>query len=448
MTPRIGFAWRLALIVVAALLLAQIAAVAAYMVERRDATGFALGPKLPDQIAALVHLADDRSAEERALIAIAAAGPGVRVRFPERVEPANFRGGEVALFETLVRRALGENDRPVFVTVARGLDPNGNFTGRGARVRVVVSLHDGHLLDFSAGGELTARLFGLPVGLLAGLFGLLVALVAVFAIAREAKPLLRLAHAVDGFGEDLRHRPLEETGAPEVRHLVQAINRMQARIATLVEMRTLTLGAIAHDLGTAMTRLRLRLEFLAADPMRDRAVKDLEDMARLVDDGLAFARSTADIDHEALDLTRIVTEVCRDRVDLGAPVRLGTLPPSARLVGSRVGMMRLVGNIVDNALRYAGDAEVAVTRTGDSWELTVSDHGPGIAPADRTRVFEPFLRLEASRNRATGGSGLGLAIARQVVTAHGGSIEIRDRPDGASGAVVAVRLPAPAKFQS
>ena len=441
MTPRIGIGWRLALIVVAALIVVQLAAVAAYMAERRDATRSALGPQLPGQIAALVHLADDRSPEERALIAAATAGPGVRVSFPERVEPASLKGREIALFETLVRRALGDPDRPVRVDVARGLSDDGVFNDRGAHVRVVVPLHGGGQLDFAAGRELTARLFGLPVGLLAGIFGLVVALVAVMAIAREAKPLIRLAKEVDGLGENLRRRPLDETGAPEVRHLVQAINRMQARIATLVEARTLTLSAIAHDLGTAMTRLRLRLEFLAADPMRDRAIKDLEDMARLVDDGHAFARSTAEVDHEDLDLTRIVTEACCDRIDLGAPVRLGTLPPSARLTGSRIGLTRLVGNLVDNALRYAGDAEVAVSRAGDAWELTVSDHGPGIAPDDRLRVFEPFLRLEASRNRATGGSGLGLAIAHQVVTAHGGTIEIQDRPDGASGTVIAVRLP-------
>lgn len=448
MRPRIGIGWRLALIVVAALVAIQLAVVAAYVVERPDAPRFALGPKLPDQIAALVRLADDRSTEERSLIAAAAAGPGIRLAFPEHSEPANAKGREVALFEALVRRALGDGDRWVRVVVARGLTDDGALSDRGAHVRVFVPLRGGGHLDFTAGGGLTARLFGLPVGLLAGLFGLVVALVAVIAITREAKPLIRLAQAVDGLGETLRHRPLEETGAPEVRHLVQAINRMQARIASLVETRTLTLGAIAHDLGTAMTRLRLRLELLAADPMRDRAVEDLETLSRLVDDGLAFARSTADVDHEPLDLAAIVAEVCRDRSDLGAPVRLGALPPSARLTGSRIGLTRLVGNLVDNALRYAGDAEVAVVEAGDAWALTVSDHGPGIPPADRLRVFEPFLRLEASRNRATGGSGLGLAIAHQVATAHGGTIEIEDRPDGASGAVVRVRLPSAGTHRS
>ena len=150
-------------------------------------------------------------------------------------------------------------------------------------------------------------------------------------------------------GSDLRGRPLPETGAPELRHLVQAINRMQARIATLVEARTLTLGAIAHDLGTSMTRLRLRLELLDPDPMRDRAIKDLADMARLIDDGLALTRSTTEIDHEPVDLVAIVTEVCDDRAEFGSAVRRGAMPAAARLVGSRIGLVRLIGNLVDNA---------------------------------------------------------------------------------------------------
>lgn len=442
MKPRIGLAWRLALIVVAALVLVQLAAVAAYVIERRDSGASVLSPRLPEQIAALVHLADGASDTVRKSIATAVASPGVRVVFSDRVDPsAAADGREFALFETLVRRALDDYDRPVQVALAQGLGPAGSYAGRGAHVRVIVPLRGGGILDFSAGGEITARLFGLPVGLLAGLFGLIVAFVAVFAVTREATPLIRLAQAVDDFGHDLAPRPLEELGAPEVRHLVQAINRMQARIATLVESRTLVLGAIAHDLGTAMTRLRLRLELLDAGPLRDRAIDDLADMARLVDDGLAFSRSTSETDRQPVDLTALASVVVADRADLGARVHLVSSPPSAPYVGSRVGLTRLLGNLVDNALRYAGDAEIAITPVAGGWEIAVSDHGPGIPIADRNRVFEPYVRLEASRNRTTGGTGLGLAISDQIARAHGGGIEIRDRTDGASGTVVVIRLP-------
>ncbi|NLH82923.1 MAG: HAMP domain-containing protein [Phyllobacteriaceae bacterium] len=442
MKSRLGIAWRLALIVVAALVAIQIAVIGAYMVERRDVARFALGPQLPDQIAALVHLADDRSEAERRLIAGAAAGPGVRIRFPEAADDVVSGGREVVFLETLVRRALGGDARPIRVEVDRGLGALGAIGGRGTHVRVVVALHGGGVLDFAAGGELTARLLGLPVGLIAGLFGMTVALIAVLAVAREAKPLVRLAQAVDGFGHDLAPRPLDETGAPEVRRLVRAINRMQTRIVSLVETRTVMLAAIAHDLGTTMTRLRLRLELSSPDPMRDRAVKDLDDMARLVDDGLAFARSTSEADREPLDLAELVGDAVADRIELGEAIVLRPLPAAAPIVASHLGLSRVIGNLVDNALRYAGDAEVALVRVAAEWELTVADHGSGISPEDRARIFEPYVRLEASRNRATGGTGLGLAIARQIVAAHGGTIEVRDRADGRSGAVFAVRLPA------
>lgn len=442
MKPRLGIAWRLALIVVGSLVVIQFAAIGAYMFERRDVALFALGPQLPDQIAALVRLADDRPEGDRRLIAAAAAGPGVRIRFPDTAEDVAPSGREVVFFETLVRRALGGEARAIRVELDRGLGAFGVAGGRGARVRVVVALRGGGALDFTAGGELTARLLGLPVGLLAGLFGMIVALIAVLAVAREAKPLVRLAQAVDGFGHDLAPRPLEETGAPEVRRLVRAINRMQTRIVSLVETRTVMLAAIAHDLGTAMTRLRLRLELSPPHPMRDRAVKDLDDMARLVDEGLAFARSTSEADREPLDLAGLVAEAVGDRIDLGEPIVSRPMPSAAPIVASRLGLTRVIDNLVDNALRYAGDAEVALARVGAEWELTVGDHGAGIPPAARARIFEPYVRLEGSRNRGTGGSGLGLAIARQIVAAHGGTIEVRDRADGSSGTVIAVRLPA------
>ncbi|MCE1237275.1 MAG: ATP-binding protein [Hyphomicrobiales bacterium] len=445
MKPRIGLAWRLALIVVAALVLVQLAAVAAYVVERRDAGRPGLGPRLPEQIAALVRLADRAPAEVRRDIEAAAAASGVRVVIGETdMPPAAEEGREFALFETLVRRALDDFDRPVRVALARGLGPAGSFAGRGTHVRVMVPLAGGGVLDFTAGGEITARLLGLPVGLLAGLFGMIVALVAVLAVTRETAPLVRLAQAVDDFGHDLAPRSIEESGAPEVRRLGRAIERMQARIVTLVESRTLLLGAIAHDLGTAMTRLRLRLELIDPGPMRDRAVADLGDMARLVDDGLAFARSTSDTDRARIDLAALAANVIGERADLGAPVRLGATPPAAPILGSEIGLKRLLGNLVDNALRYAGDAEISIARAGAEWRVAVADHGPGVAEADRRRIFEPYVRLETSRNRKTGGTGLGLAIAEQIAHAHGGAIDVVDRPDGVPGAVFVLRLPATA----
>lgn len=441
MNAKLGIGWRLALIVVLALVLMQLATIVAHMIENRDASRFGLAPLLPDQITALVQIADATPPERRATLATAVSGQGVKVEFLDRFAPETAQGRELPLLERGIRRRLGDRDRMIWAHLARaGADPGPDET-RLPNVRVVVALAGGGYLDFAAVGDLAARLFGIPVGFLAGAFGVLVALAALVAIAREARPLVRLAQAVDGLGTDLRGRPLTEEGAPEVRRLVRALNRMQDRIVGLVENRSLLLGAIAHDLGTLMTRLRLRLELLPPDPGRDKAVKDLADMARLVSDSLAFARSSSERDHADLDLAQIVRETTQERIDLGAPVRLAPGTATAEVSGSRLGLSRLVGNLVDNALRHAGDAEVGLAAEGDRWRLTVADHGPGIPEAERGGIFEPFARLDPSRNRATGGSGLGLAIVRQIVEAHEGTIEVGGRADGASGAVFTVRLP-------
>lgn len=441
MNAKFGIGWRLALIVVVALILVQLAAIAAHVIENRQATRTGAAPLLPEQIAALVQIADALPSERRGTLATAVSSQGIHVRFLDRFTTETTQGREMPLLERALRRRLGDDGRLVWADLAHGGVDRGVEETRLPNVRVVVALAGGGFLDFYAVGDLTARLFGVPVGFLAGAFGFLVALAALVAVAREARPLIRLAQAVDDLGTDLRGRPLPEDGAPEVRRLVRALNRMQERIVALVENRTLLLGAIAHDLGTLMTRLRLRLELLPPDPGRDLAVKDLGDMARLVSDSLAFARSAADRDHTRVDLARIVREAVQERVDLGAAVRLADGVPSASFVGSRLGLSRLIGNLIDNALRHAGDAEVSLTAEPTGWRLAVADHGPGIEAEDRARIFEPFARLDPSRNRATGGSGLGLAIVRQIVESHDGTIEVGARADGAAGAVFTVRLP-------
>jgi signal transduction histidine kinase len=155
---------------------------------------------------------------------------------------------------------------------------------------------------------------------------------------------------------------------------------------------------------------------------------------------LTFARSTSGGgDHRAVDLARIVARECEERTSAGHAVRV-TLPADPVIVSGDAGALaRVAGNLVDNALKYGSEAEVSLTRCGEAAELLVDDRGAGIVPADRERIFEPFLRLEGSRNREGGGSGLGLAIARQVIDSHLGTITVEDRPGG--GARFRVALP-------
>ncbi|MDQ0503809.1 sensor histidine kinase [Xanthobacter agilis] len=441
---RFGIAARLALILVGALALAQLLMLAAYMAERRRAeeARFTIVP-LMVQIAAVVRLADAVDPAQRALALAAATSTG----FIPRYLPAVPEIGSPPVLAPLAQRLQGllGDDRTVMVAMLTAETRGEQAVERlrdlsGARLRVVVPLKHGGALEVTAGGDLVVRLLGLPVGLLAGVLGFLVAFVALLAVRREIRPLSDLAAVVERFGADLEPQEVAERGAPEVRAVTRAVNTMQARISELVRARALVLGAISHDLKTYLTRLRLRLELLGEAPQVMKAKADLDDMEALVNDALSYARAAFSGAHaEPVDLAWLARAEHDARLAQGAKVTLAGADTPHPVLGAPGALARVLANLAGNALAYGGCADMALAARADEVELRVEDRGPGIPPAARAAVFEPFYRLEPSRNRERGGAGLGLTIVRQIVEAHGGRVEISDRPGG--GARVSVVLP-------
>jgi two-component system, OmpR family, osmolarity sensor histidine kinase EnvZ len=222
--------------------------------------------------------------------------------------------------------------------------------------------------------------------------------------------------------------------------LIGAFNRMQSRIAELVRGRAFMLAAISHDLRTYLTRLRLRVEMMPDADLRERAARDVEDMNALLEDALVFARTSfSGSRREAVDLVGTVRHECAERAATGGAVRAELPPERVIVAGERAALARVVGNLIDNALKYGGEAEVSLSAGTGAAEIMVDDRGPGVPAGDRQRIFEPFLRLDPSRNRERGGAGLGLAISRHLVESHGGAIGVEDRPGG--GARFRVSLP-------
>jgi signal transduction histidine kinase len=284
------------------------------------------------------------------------------------------------------------------------------------------------------------------VGLVAGLFGTLVALAALVLMQRATQPLSQLAAAVDSMdigdpsGSPL---PVAATNIPEIRALVTAFNRLQARLAMLLRSRMALLGGISHDVRTFATRLRLRVDQIPEGPERERAIADIADMIRLLDDALLGSRAGAgELAAELVELDEVVRAEIEDRRAAGAPIDLAIAPTAARVavLGDRLALRRIVSNLADNALKYGAVAHVALAADERVLVLLVDDEGPGIPADQREILLEPFVRLETSRNRQTGGAGLGLAVARALVEALGGTVSIGDAP-GAGGARFTVRLP-------
>ncbi len=256
---------------------------------------------------------------------------------------------------------------------------------------------------------------------------------------RLAKPIGAFAAAAERLGRDPRAAPLALTGPPEIADAAAAFNQMQARLNRYVDDRATVIAAIAHDLRTPLMRLELRLED-ASDEIRRTCESDIRDMESMISATLAFVRDTSrPAARRPLDLRTLTESVTDDLSDRGAPV---TLAPGEAVVidGNPAALKALLSNLIQNALKYAGNADVALGRADGVATIEVRDDGPGIALEDLDRVFEPFFRGERSRNRDTGGIGLGLASVRAVARAHGGDVTIENRPEG--GLRARVLLPA------
>ncbi|MFZ6764075.1 ATP-binding protein [Roseomonas sp. KE0001] len=267
------------------------------------------------------------------------------------------------------------------------------------------------------------------------------------ATRRLTRPVSALARAAEALGRDVNAPPLPEEGPLEVATAARAFNTMAERIRRFVSDRTQMLAAMGHDLRTPITRLRLRAEFLEDDEQRRKMLADLDEMESMVNETLAFARDEATAEPSVpLDLAAL----CRTVLDEAADAR-PELPPEAiryegperlRIRGRPIALKRALANLVGNALNYGATACIrleAPSETG-TLHLRVEDEGPGIPPESLEAVFQPFRRLEVSRNRETGGTGLGLPIARNILRAHGGDVVLSNRATG--GITALVTLPA------
>lgn len=252
------------------------------------------------------------------------------------------------------------------------------------------------------------------------------------AVRLATRPLHDLARAADTLGPDLKAARLAEDGPSEVARAAKAFNAMQDRIATYMTERMQILASISHDLQTPITRMRLRVDVMDENPQHAKLQQDLQEMETLVKEGVAYARTL----HGAaeapirIDPDALLDSLVCDYVDAGKEVSLhGAV--GAALVTRPQALKRILGNLVDNALKFGGAAELEVSTQADGTvTIAVLDRGPGIPAESLDAVFEPFVRLETSRNRNTGGTGLGLAIARQLTLAMDAKLSLHNRTGG------------------
>lgn len=281
-------------------------------------------------------------------------------------------------------------------------------------------------------------LFGLLGGQTALLYLLLLAPIAWIGW-RVSRPLKTLTQAARATDPAAMQNPVPESGPADVSELTRAFNAMRSRIVGMLSEKDRMLGALGHDLRTPLASLRVRVESVADDTLRGKMIATMDEMAVMLDDILALARSGQAKDAlVATDVGALLSAVVEDYRDVGSDVSMvgvgGDAPSHIVRKLHPVPMRRVLRNLIDNALKYGQRARVSLSEEGGQAVIIVADDGPGIAPERIAEMMEPFTRAEGSRSRETGGAGLGLALAKTIVAQQGGELRLSN---GEAGGLVA-----------
>lgn len=440
---------RLTLVLFTGLILAQIISFAISLSERDQALFHFSDLQWAQRIAQTVRLMDSLNAGERQRIAVILTTPRLLVSLSDKPPVSGHADPQSEDFLANLKEILGSShDVQVVVTertpqeAVAGVPapPDAPHIQRSEHVVTQVQLTDGSWVNFDHPRPWSVS--DQPDRLLLSFAVLLcsVLLISFLAVRRLTRPLSVLAQAADELGRDLHRPPLPEHGPMEVRAAIAAFNNMQARLRDYIYERTRILTAVSHDLRTPITRLRLRAELLGDEVFKAKFVHDLQEMESMTSATLAFLRGFEDREPvQSVDLTALLESLQTDSLDMGYEVELDGSIARPVMLRSRA-LRRCLDNLVTNAVRYGG-GKVSVTVEDRDAEVVirVRDNGSGIPEAELEKVFEPYYRLESARSREGGGTGLGLSIARNIAELHGGSLLLRNHPDGGLEAILTLR---------
>jgi signal transduction histidine kinase len=280
-----------------------------------------------------------------------------------------------------------------------------------------------------------------PVEIIAAALGAIIAAsaAAAYFARRVTRPLSELARAASIIAKGGAAPRLNETGPQDVRDAAHAFNAMTDEVSRTLDSQRQLLSAVGHDLRTPITAMRISLEFVEDEEVRYGLQKNLDELQELTEAVLSAARGTGGEVKRNVDLSALLESICADLDDLGEPVSCDVREEPSPLICRPNEIRRAVRNLVENAVAYGRRASVSLSQSDASYEITVEDDGPGIPETEHARVFEPFVRLESSRNADTGGTGLGLTLVKAIAEGHGGGVTLENRPEG--GLRARLRLP-------
>jgi signal transduction histidine kinase len=402
-----------------------------------------------ERLATMARAIQAAPPEQRAAIASAVSGDQIEVSWHDAgsalarqlAAPAGLRDfsdliGE--FFPTTMHRILGFDSRQ---PIARSPELHADFALHPHIHFMAVNLADGSWAIFAS----TARHFWLSrntrLALWLGYVALAVVAVQALAAWQLARPIEKLSDAVRQFAVNSPGPPISESGPKEMREVIRTFNAMRQQILKFMSYRVAMLAAISHDLRTPLTRMRLRGEFIDDEEQQAKLFRDVDEMQAMVDGALAFFRDdAAEEDATQVDLPGVLKTIVNDYADQDIAIDYDG-PVHAAYYGRPFALKRAFTNLIENALKYATPPRILLRQDDGFITVTVRDDGAGIPEESLELVFNPYFRLEMSRNRNSGGVGLGLTAVQSIVRGHGGDIILRNRAEGGLDAVVALPTP-------
>jgi signal transduction histidine kinase len=447
---------RTLLVLAAGLMLAQAGSMAIHLFDRGSSVYRLASLQIAARIGQAARILDRLPVGERYKVVEEISGPHVRVTLSDR--PVAVASG-FSEHDPYEREFTESVQRQIGAPWATRVDINPQPRSSGAdasgfhlwmarhfyfllpepfSVVVQIRLQDGTyaVFDVNVPQEPLSRLESLVPLIL--LLLLVCFALAAFLVRMINRSLGRLARAADAIGSDPAGASLSETGPSEIRRVVAAFNRMQERVRRYVVERGLLLSAISHDLKTPITRLRLRAEMLPDPELRAKMLRDLDEMQTMVGATLNFFAAVGkDNERQPVDIGALIDSVCEDRREAGQALNVQGVPIAPYRADPQA-LRRCLENLVENAIRYGASADIEIKDSPERLTIEIRDRGPGIPEPELERVFEPFYRLDNSRNMDSGGTGLGLSIARNIARWHGGEVTLSN---ATAGLVAELALP-------
>ncbi|WP_051170192.1 ATP-binding protein [Sphingomonas sp. YL-JM2C] len=400
---------------------------------------------MPEELATTVRAIEavQEPARHAVMAALAQSGTHIDILpdFPRDAKPSAAPiSGRMAQYQSAL------NGREWRIEAADGTVWRSRHAGRTVttgKLRFIVRIAAGQVVAIYKDGapavtQILSRIGLVTMGILA------FALLAILILSRQVTgPVRRMSAMLRPEAGSLAMADMPVTGARELKNLALEFNRMRRTLRDQAEDRTRILAAIAHDLRTYLTRLNFRADHIIDPRQHALAAADLAEMTAVLNDTLTFAKAvtdTADLQGAPTDLMEVLRSEVERRTGAGQPVSL-TSTDCAGLETrvNAVTIHRILGNLIDNAVRYGGNAEISASRQAGHVVIRVEDDGPGVPETRLSDLMKPFFRLEASRGRNLGGSGLGLAIVDELAKRNNGSLRLANRCNG--GFVATVRLP-------